>query len=147
MSGEDDSGRRRSRPAQGWRRIVFLAVALLALAVGTQALAGSGGLVGPGLDNTDWVTIGHDPSDTRSQPNEPTINTGNVDALVPKWIATTTGDVSGTPAVSNGVVYFGDFGGTLWAINAATGATIWSDERIPAITGIAGDYRPAEPVG
>ncbi len=144
MGGENDFGLRRSRRALVRRRIVFPAVALLALAVGIQALAASGGLSGPGLDNTDWITIGHDPSDTRSQPNEQTIKTGNVDALVPKWIATTTGDVSGTPAVSNGVVYFGDFGGTLWALNAATGATIWSDS-IPAITGMAGDYARQSP--
>jgi polyvinyl alcohol dehydrogenase (cytochrome) len=133
-----------ARHVERWRRIVFCSVAVVALAVGTQAFADTGGFVGPGLDNPDWTTIGHDPSGSRSQPNEHTINAGNVDALVPKWIATTTGDVSATPAVANGVVYVGDFGGTLWALDAATGATIWSDS-IPAITGNAGDYARQSP--
>ena len=40
-------------------------------------------------------------------------------------MATTTGDVSGTPAVADGAVYFGDFGGTLWKLDADTGAVLW----------------------
>jgi polyvinyl alcohol dehydrogenase (cytochrome) len=144
MSRENGSGRRTSRRVQGRRRVVFFAIALLALAASTQALGVSGGFVGPGLDNTDWITIGHDPSGTRSQPNEQTINAGNVDALVPKWIAPTSGDVSGTPAVSNSVAYFGDFGGTLWAVDAATGNTKWSDS-IAAITGAPGDFARQSP--
>lgn len=134
----------RSEHVQRWRRVVFCGVALLALVVGAPAWADSSGFVGPGVDNPGWSTIGHDPSGTRSQPNEHTINVRNVDALVPKWVAGTAGDVSATPAVVNGVVYFGDFGGMLWALNARTGATIWSDS-IPAITGNAGDFARQSP--
>ena len=59
-------------------------------------------------------------------------------------MATTTGDVSATPAVVNGAVYFGDFGGTLWKLDAETGAVIWS-HQVPDYTGNAGDYARTSP--
>jgi polyvinyl alcohol dehydrogenase (cytochrome) len=65
--------------------------------------------------------IGHDPTNTRDQPFEHIIGPKNASHLALKWVAPTTGDVSATPAVVNGAVYFGDFGGTLWKLDAATG--------------------------
>ena len=78
---------------------------------------------------SDWPMIGNDSANSRNQPFEQTIGRRNVDRLLPKWTATTTGDVSGTPAVANGAVYFGDFGGTLWKLDAETGDVIWSHGR------------------
>ena len=69
------------------------------------------------------------PTNTRDQPFEHKIKPTNVDRLAPKWVATTTGDVSATPAVVDGAVYFGDFGGTVWKLDAETGAAIWSHLR------------------
>ncbi len=37
------------------------------------------------------------------------------------------GDVSATPSVKDGVVYYPDFSGNLYAVNATTGAVIWQD--------------------
>src|SRR5215471_12800218 len=91
-----------------------------------------------------WPMIGHDPADTRSQPFEHIIGPSNVHRLVVKWIATTTGDVSATPAVADGAVYFGDFGGTLWKLNAETGEVIWS-HLVADYTGIAGDLARTSP--
>ena len=65
-------------------------------------------------DGPGWRTIGHDPTNTRNQPFERTIGPENVSQLSTKWVATTAGDVSATPAVAKGAVYFGDFGGMLW---------------------------------
>jgi polyvinyl alcohol dehydrogenase (cytochrome) len=92
----------------------------------------------------DWGMIGHDSTNTRNQPFEHTIGPSNVNQLRVKWIATTTGDVSATPAVVNGAVYFGDFGGTLWKLDAATGAVIWS-HQVSDYTGIAGDIARTSP--
>src|SRR4051812_6163651 len=75
---------------------------------------------------SNWNTIGHDPANSRDQPFERRLSPHNVDRLLPKWIATTTGDVSGTPAVADGAVYFGDLGGTLWKLDADTGRVSWS---------------------
>jgi polyvinyl alcohol dehydrogenase (cytochrome) len=97
----------------------------------------------------DWPTIGHDSANTRDQPFEPHISPKNVHRLALKWSASlatapTTADVSATPAVVNGAVYFGDFNGTLWKLDADTGATIWS-HKVPDYTGNAGDYARTSP--
>jgi polyvinyl alcohol dehydrogenase (cytochrome) len=109
---------------------------VVALATAAQVLAGDA--------TSDWATYGRDPANTRNQPYEHDISTANVARLAPKWVATTTGDVSATPAVVGGAVYFGDFGGTLWKLNAASGAVIWSDS-IPVLTGLTGDFARSSP--
>jgi polyvinyl alcohol dehydrogenase (cytochrome) len=91
-----------------------------------------------------WPMIGHDPADTRSQPFERIIGPSNVHRLAVKWTAPTTGDVSATPAVADGAVYFGDFGGTLWKLNADTGEVIWS-HLVADYTGITGDLARTSP--
>ena len=117
--------------------MVLTSVLLAALAGGSHMLATMSG--GP-----NWGMIGNDPSNSRSQPLERTIDPTNAHRLAAKWVATTTGDVSGTPAVVNGVVYFGDFGGTLWALDAATGEVIWS-HKVSDYTGVANDIARTSP--
>jgi polyvinyl alcohol dehydrogenase (cytochrome) len=113
-------------------RLALLAV--VSLVAVSHATASDGVGTGP-----DWATYGHDSANTRNQPFEHDITTANVSQLAPKWIATTTGDVSATPAVVAGAVYFGDFGGSVWKLDASTGSVIWQDS-IPTLTGITGDY-------
>jgi polyvinyl alcohol dehydrogenase (cytochrome) len=103
-------------------------VALFALLASALAAASFGGW--------DWRTIG--------APSERLIGPENVGRLRPKWVATTTGDVSATPAVVNGAVYFGDFGGTLWKLDAETGQVVWS-RQVGEYTGIAGDIARTSP--
>src|SRR5215470_14733017 len=117
---------------------VALFIALLIVIVG---MAGISATVKGG---PDWGMIGHDSANTRNQPFEHTIGPSNVKQLRVKWMATTTGDVSATPAVVNGAVYFGDFGGTLWKLDAATGQVIWS-HQVSDYTGIAGDIARTSP--
>jgi polyvinyl alcohol dehydrogenase (cytochrome) len=88
--------------------------------------------------------IGHDARNTRHQPFERLIGPENVSRLALKWTATTVGDVSATPAVVNGAVYFGDFGGMLWKLDAETGQVIWS-HRVSDYTGIAADIVRTSP--
>jgi polyvinyl alcohol dehydrogenase (cytochrome) len=129
----------RHRPARRLRlrRFVFAAVSLAALFATSYAVAGDGG---PG----DWRTIGRDPADSRNQPFERTIAPANVSRLAPKWIATTAGDVSATPAVVHGAVYFGDFGGMLWKLDADTGQVMWS-HKVSDYTGLPGDIARTSP--
>src|SRR5206468_5242580 len=82
-----------------------------------------------------WRTIGRDAADTRDQPFEHIVGPANVSRLAPKWIATTAGDVSATPVVAHHAVYFPDWGGMLWKLDAQTGAVIWS-HPISDYTGI-----------
>jgi polyvinyl alcohol dehydrogenase (cytochrome) len=92
----------------------------------------------------DWPMIGHDSTNTRNQPFERTIGPANVQHLKAKWVAPTAGDVSATPAVVNGAVYFGDFGGMLWKLDAETGDVIWS-RLVSDYTGIPGDISRSSP--
>jgi polyvinyl alcohol dehydrogenase (cytochrome) len=91
-----------------------------------------------------WRMIGHDSTNTRNQPFERDISPANVHRLAPKWVATTAGDVSATPAVVNGAVYFGDFGGMEWKLDAETGKVIWS-HKVSDYTGIPGDISRTSP--
>ena len=88
--------------------------------------------------------IGHDPSASHNQSFEREIGPATASRLAPKWIATTAGDVSATPVVSHGAVYFPDWGGRLWKLDAATGAVIWS-HTIAEYDGIAGDVSRTSP--
>jgi polyvinyl alcohol dehydrogenase (cytochrome) len=120
------------------RRLMIAAMLLAALVVTSQTLADVGG--GP-----DWGMIGKDAANSRDQPFEHVIGPADVGRLAPKWVATTAGDVSATPAVVGGAVYFPDFGGMLWKLDAQTGAVIWS-HSIAGYTGIAGDTSRTSPV-
>ena len=95
-------------------------------------------------DRQDWPMIGHDLMNTRNQPFERRIGPESVSRLALKWVATTAGDVSGTPAVVNGAVYIGDFGGMVWKLNADTGKVIWS-HKVSDYTGITGDISRSSP--
>jgi polyvinyl alcohol dehydrogenase (cytochrome) len=127
---------RRPLASARFRRFAFATAVLAALAAVAQAVAGDG--------NKDWISIGHDPENTRSQPFERDIGPSNVSRLAPAWVATTAGDVSATPAVANGAVYFPDWGGKLWKLDAETGGVIWS-RSISEYTGIPNDISRTSP--
>jgi polyvinyl alcohol dehydrogenase (cytochrome) len=59
-------------------------------------------------------------------------------------MVTTDGNVTATPAVVGGAVYAPDFGGSLWAVDAATGKVIWKN-AISSYTGIPGDVSRTTP--
>src|SRR5262249_28877735 len=96
---------------KGW---IAPTLALIVAFASVRILATVGG--GP-----NWGMIGNDSVNSRNQPHEHSITPQNVDHLAVKWVATTAGDVSATPAVVDGAVYFGDFGGMLWKLDADTG--------------------------
>lgn len=73
-----------------------------------------------------WASSGQNNHNTRFAAAEQAIDSANVGTLRPKWVFTTDGDVSATATVVNGVVYFPDWGGMLWAIDARTGKVLWS---------------------
>ena len=136
MSGrvqESQSGRTRPYLSR-----IALILALLATFAGTPRPVATVG------DGRDWRMIGHDPANSRNQPFEHRIRPANVSRLALKWVATTAGDVSATPAVVDGAVYFGDFGGMLWKLDAQTGAVIWS-HLVSDYTGIPGDIARTSP--
>jgi len=123
-----------------------------------------------------WPMIGHDVNNSRSQPGESRIGRRNVARLAPRWVLTTAGDVSATPAVgrafaggwdgedestpdsqpsilnarrdwgSRGLaVFFPDWGGMLWKVDAESGQVLWS-KPIASYNGIAGSISRTSPV-
>jgi polyvinyl alcohol dehydrogenase (cytochrome) len=77
-------------------------------------------------DTPAWSMGGHDFQNTRSNPVQKTVSASNASRLATKWAATTHGDVSATPAVVGGAVYFPDWGGYITKADVKTGATIWT---------------------
>jgi polyvinyl alcohol dehydrogenase (cytochrome) len=77
-------------------------------------------------NNIVWLEAGQGRTNWHSQPLESTISNQNVGNLNVKW-ANAGGDVSATPSVSDGVVYYPDYSGNLYAVDATTGAVIWQD--------------------
>ena len=111
--------------------------AAIALAVVATPVAQAGG-------PDSWSTGGYDLGNSRNNYGETTINAGNVAGLTKKWEFTTGGDVSATPAVEANRLYFPDNGGSVYAVDADTGAMIWQTS-VAGITGIPGDYARSTP--
>src|SRR5262249_44030470 len=80
-----------------------------------------------------WPLAGQNLANGRSEPGETAIGTANVGKLKPRWVFTTHGEVSATPTVAGGIVYFPDWGGYLNAVDAETGRLLWQ-KRIPEYT-------------
>jgi polyvinyl alcohol dehydrogenase (cytochrome) len=92
---------------------------------------------------TQWPMGGHDLSGTWNQPFA-TVGVSNVNQLTSKWVFTTSGSVSATPAVFNGVVYFPDWAGYFYSVDASTGQLIWK-RKISHWTGVSGDFARDDP--
>lgn len=93
---------------------------------------------------SEWWTAGGNRQNTRYQQSEHTITVSNVGTLTPKWVFTTGGDVSATPAVDADTVYFPDWSGNLYAVNKLTGVEKWH-VSLPTITGVPFDKARATP--
>jgi polyvinyl alcohol dehydrogenase (cytochrome) len=106
----------------------------MAAAVAAGLLLSSCRTTTPPAGGGSWAMSGYDAANSRFAANEKTISAANASQLKVKWSLDTKGDVSATPAVKDGVVYFPDFGGYLNAVEAATGRQIWQ-KKISDATG------------
>jgi polyvinyl alcohol dehydrogenase (cytochrome) len=91
----------------------------------------------------DWTMGGQNLSNWRNQGDTP-ISSQNVAKLKTKWVFNTGGDVSATPAVANGIVYFPDWAGNFYAVNANSGALVWK-HQLSDWTGVSGDFARNDP--
>nr|WP_315239580.1 PQQ-binding-like beta-propeller repeat protein [uncultured Albidiferax sp.] len=123
---------------QGCWKIVAKGVALASLlyaAVPAHADANDSG----------WPSAGQNLGNTRYQNQSGGISVQSVGTLAPKWVFTTGGDVSATPAVDAQHVYFPDWAGNLYAVDRYTGKQVWR-VQIPSVSGSAMDKARATPV-
>jgi len=104
------------------RPLALLAVLATALAfmparAATPSAAGS----------CDWPRYGRNNGLSFSQPSScTTLNTANAALMIPKWYLHAPESMSASTTVSDGIVYEGDWGGFFYAIDAATGKTLWT---------------------
>ncbi|HBX71174.1 MAG TPA: polyvinylalcohol dehydrogenase [Chloroflexi bacterium] len=114
---------------------IFVGVIVVGLLSNTLAQASQGDV---------WTSAGGNRQNTRFQESEHTLSVSNVSNLTPKWVFTSGGDVSATPAVDTDAVYFPDWAGNLYAVERTTGQLLWSTS-ISAASGVPGDKARATP--
>jgi polyvinyl alcohol dehydrogenase (cytochrome) len=135
LGGRQLSGPKSDRKRSPARQAIVAASVLCASALSsgaTKALAG------------DWPSAGRDVHNTRNAEDEHVLDSSRVAELKPLWTVTTDGNVTATPAVVDGVIYAPDFGGSLWAVDAATGKVVWKNS-ISSYTGVPGDVSRTTP--
>ncbi|XP_073130822.1 uncharacterized protein [Henckelia pumila] len=85
--------------------------------------------------SAEWFNHGRDITNRRNAVDEVIINPITVKGLQLRWRFDAGFDISATPAVANGVVYFPSWNGNLYAVNAFTGALVWK-QNLGQLTGI-----------
>lgn len=93
---------------------------------------------------TNWPVAGQNIHNTRSAAQEHKIGVDNVAQLALRWSLDTDGEVTATPTVVDGVVYVPDFGGSLWAVDAATGNVKWH-RKVSEYSGVPNDASRTSP--
>jgi polyvinyl alcohol dehydrogenase (cytochrome) len=78
---------------------------------------------------SEWPMFGQNWANTADGPTRE-IGPDNVSKLRPKWVFTAEGDISARAAVVSGGVYFPDFAGYLYRLNARTGTLEWSKSLV-----------------
>lgn len=82
-----------------------------------------------------WLNHGNDLTNRRNAVGEVKINPITVKNLRLKWRFIAGFDISATPAVANGVVYFPSWNGFLYAVRADNGVLIWK-QNLGTLTGL-----------
>jgi uncharacterized protein (TIGR03437 family) len=77
------------------------------------------------LSATDWRMYLGDLLHSSNNPAETQLNSANIPQLQPLWKINTGNTISSAVTLSNGSLYFGDWSGNFYAVNAASGATLW----------------------
>lgn len=77
---------------------------------------------------------GQSPSRTFSLPDhcQSPITPLSAPTLVPKWVVKTDKTVTASPSLRDGVLYVGDWSGTMYALDADDGSEIWRETVDPA---------------
>ncbi|KAH6554816.1 hypothetical protein KP509_1Z304800 [Ceratopteris richardii] len=74
---------------------------------------------------SEWINHGGDLNNWRNALNETSINRESAPKLTEKWRFKAGFDITATPAISNGVIYFPSWNGNLYAITEESGNLIW----------------------
>jgi polyvinyl alcohol dehydrogenase (cytochrome) len=120
IGARKEAGMSRQTLAQRYSRLASI------VAIAGLALVGTAAPVQSVINAPDgWSMGGQNYQNTRSNSTQTTLSTSNASRLGTKWTFDTHGDVSATPAVVGGAVYFPDWAGYLYKVNAKTGDLVW----------------------
>jgi eukaryotic-like serine/threonine-protein kinase len=121
---------RRAGPGRGLRRVfgpgAWVALVLSAVLLPSSAAARSSVSPAARSSSPGWPKVHYDQANTGYNPFEQILNPTNVPDLVLKWAVPTVNGASPTPVVSGGLVYVAPADGTVRALDAATGSTVWT---------------------
>ncbi|KAL2644014.1 hypothetical protein R1flu_011601 [Riccia fluitans] len=79
----------------------------------------------PDQYDDQWLNHGRDLSNNRWARFEKKISTLSAKHLTERWIVNTEGDVTATPSIADGIVYFPDWSGAVYAVKQRTGEVVW----------------------
>ena len=113
----------------------FLAIHLFTVGTGGAQTVTTADLERAEENTRDWLMYGRDYNAQRYVELDQ-INPGNIHRLHPAWVFATGGENRGlqaTPLIHDGVLYVSADGSRVFAIDARTGARLWSyDPKLPA---------------
>eukprot|EP00899_Mesostigma_viride_P005703 jgi/Mesvir1/15133/Mv14766-RA.1 len=95
--------------------------------------------------NRGWAQASNDIHNSRSATEEIAVSPTSISSVRKAWNFTTDGDVSSTPMVYNGSVYFSSWGsgsldgGSIFCLNAQTGVQIWKQSVVQLLKGAGVD--------
>jgi len=72
-----------------------------------------------------WTTYGYDLNNTQSSPQPSRITKESIATLGEKWRVLVGGGATSTPMSMDGIVYFGAWDGSFFAVSSATGEVRW----------------------
>jgi polyvinyl alcohol dehydrogenase (cytochrome) len=98
----------------------LIRLALVLVLAGTVAARGAAL-----AERSEWTQHGYDLSNTAYNSREAKIRASTVSRLTLKWRFPVNEGVPTTPAVVDGIVYFGTWEGIFYALEAATGREVW----------------------
>jgi polyvinyl alcohol dehydrogenase (cytochrome) len=136
----------------GRRRLALGVLALVALpacsgddaepattttSVATSVPAGSNGSAESVVDTGDagWVQFGHDLANSRLSPDPSPLTADSAGDLRERWRVDGLSGVTSSPTVVEGTAYFGDWAGTVHAVEVASGDEVWSTELGGSVIG------------
>jgi outer membrane protein assembly factor BamB len=82
--------------------------------------------IAPFLVRTDWASFRFDPSGSGANPYENVLSPSNVGSLQVSWQKKPGTAIDSSPTIAGGMLYIGSSDGSLYALDADTGADGWS---------------------
>lgn len=84
-----------------------------------------------GVSSAAWTTYGFDAQNTQTNPLESVLGAATLPRLKERWRLHMPDGATSTPAVVDGVAYFGGWNGHVYAVDAESGAIRWQRRVTP----------------